>query len=196
MSPGGRHKASLSELTLSRSLFAVSSTPDWATDSTSLIPVPISSELFALAVQGNIVTLSNVFTMRYLKQNFELPLAIDAWFSFDETTGKMTQYDVTFRRWATFWKEALPHLLPDIALENNVTLGPDTDTEALVTLHAARHICSQHQLHCGDYAEYASYDECFEFLSTERTFGEPYELGMDNTGCRYMHTQVRYSFLC
>jgi hypothetical protein len=78
----------------------------------------------------------------------------------------------------------MPHLLPDIARENGVALDAKTDQEALVTLHAARHVCSEHQQWCGDYPQYDSYDECFEFLTTERSFGEPYELGMDNTGCR------------
>jgi hypothetical protein len=35
----------------------------------------------------------------------------------------MSQYDVTFRRWAWFWQEAIPHLVPDIEKENDVEAG-------------------------------------------------------------------------
>lgn len=78
----------------------------------------------------------------------------------------------------------MPHLLPDIAEENAVALDASTDEEALVTLHAARVVCDQHQRWCGDYPQYDSYDECLAFLTEDRTFGAPYDLGMDTTGCR------------
>lgn len=52
-----------------------------------------------------------------------MPLQIDAWFSFNRKTGQMSQYDVTFRRWAWFWQEAIPHLVPDIEKENDVEAG-------------------------------------------------------------------------
>lgn len=62
----------------------------------------------------------------------------------------------------------------------------------LITLHAARHICSEHDKYCTDPAnrQYDSTNDCLNFLVYNRTFGEPFELGQDTTGCRYMHTAM------
>lgn len=62
----------------------------------------------------------------------------------------------------------------------------------LITLHAARHVCAQHDTYCNspETRQYNSTDECLDFLINQRAFGSPWELGQDTTGCRYMHTAM------
>ncbi|KAI9637494.1 uncharacterized protein MKK02DRAFT_43420 [Dioszegia hungarica] len=149
---------------------------------TFLLPVPISGKLQSLAIQDNIVSLSNIVDFTYFKQNITLPILLDAWFAFDRKTNQMQQYDVTFRRFAWFWKDVIPKLMPDLEKENHVRAGSMGQQE-LITLHAARHICSEHDKYCTDPAnrQYDSTNDCLNFLVYNRTFGEPFELGPMST---------------
>ncbi|KAI9635860.1 uncharacterized protein MKK02DRAFT_44556 [Dioszegia hungarica] len=172
-------------------LFAQSNASSAQLEPTSLIPTPVAGRLQSLAIQDNVVSLSNIVSFTFFKQNLSIPLQLDAWFVFDRKSGQMSQYDVTFRRWAWFWQEVMSLLMPDLEKENEVTPGRLTQEE-LLTLHAARRICSLHDTFCSDATlkQYNSTSQCLDFLTGNRTFGAAWALGQDTTGCRYMHTTL------
>jgi hypothetical protein len=52
----------------------------------------------------------------------------------------------------------------------------------------AKSVCKTHDTYCkGDNVQYASNQECYDFLTKETRFGESFELGRNTLVCRSVH---------
>ena len=100
-----------------------------------------------------------------------LPIRIDTWNTFNEQK-QIIQYDATF----VWWDWAFAMLLEQAAPVLKVNSTAQVIQALTGTL--ASSICSTATTYCnGTNAQYASTQECEEYLTKEIRFGAPYELG-------------------
>lgn len=93
----------------------------------------------------------------YPTAGFFLPVEIDFMLRYDDKSMAISSYDATFRRFKPAFQYLLPHLLPEIAKEEKVTLTPATNTSVLVAVHAVKSVCTVHEEHCtGKNRQYTS----------------------------------------
>ncbi|KAJ4490554.1 hypothetical protein J3R30DRAFT_101472 [Lentinula aciculospora] len=178
-------------------------------NTTQLIGSPIPSfATQSLVVEPPVIAVSLVNTLLYPTINLSVPLQIDLFVSFDNDM-KIISYDAILRRWSEFFTYIIPLLAPKIAEELNVTLDPNStntvtanttsganttlNTTELIALKTAVDVCEMSTQYCtGVNQVYASNDACMEFM-TQLPFGQPWEGGMDNGWCRYIHkNMVKY----
>ena len=103
------------------------------------------------------------------------------WLLFDNDSGLVAQYDMTFRRleWACDYVK--PFLLPQLVKELGPLARNTTDVDDLMHLRAAIDICQQHDLYCtGSLQQYNSTRECIDFNYRQKPMGKVYEWGGDN----------------
>ncbi|KAJ3867149.1 hypothetical protein EV359DRAFT_78870 [Lentinula novae-zelandiae] len=158
-------------------------------NSTQLIGSPSSYTTQSLVVEPPIVAVSLVNNLIYPTINSSFPLQIDLFIAFDDDM-KIISYDAILRRWSEFFTYVVPLLAPQIAKELNSTT---TNTTELITMKTAIDVCGMSTEYCtGDNQVYDSNDACMDFM-TQIAFGNPWEGGMDNGWCRYIHkNMVKY----
>ncbi|KAJ4490566.1 hypothetical protein J3R30DRAFT_3694241 [Lentinula aciculospora] len=157
--------------------------------STQLIGSPSSYTTQSLVVEPPVVAVSLVNNLRYPTINSSFPLQIDLFIAFDDDM-KIISYDATLRRWSEFFTYLVPLIAPQIAQELNYTT---TNTTELISMKTAVDVCGMSTEYCtGTNQVYDSNDACMEFM-TQIPFGNPWEGGMDNGWCRYIHkNMVKY----
>ena len=103
--------------------------------------------------------------------NLVLPIRIDTWNTFN-SAGEISQYDASF----VWWDWAVQTLLQAAAVQykaNSTAAITQILQQAL-----AKSICGTAMSYCnGTNVEYQSADQCYEFLTTQVRFGQPFELG-------------------
>uniref|UniRef100_A0A0W0G4J6 Uncharacterized protein n=1 Tax=Moniliophthora roreri TaxID=221103 RepID=A0A0W0G4J6_MONRR len=148
-------------------------------NTTQLIGSATNVTIAELVLQPPLVWASLVtdFAYRTIEQTY--PLQVDVLFRLDENL-LITSYDATLRRFPQLFTLTIPPLAKQIAKE----LG-DTETKddiALLAKRAANDTCTEHTLYCtGQDQQYDSFEQCYNFLTNEVPFGQPWEAGV-NTG--------------
>ena len=102
------------------------------------------------------------------------------WFLFDNKSGLIAQYDITFRRleWAVDYVN--PFLKPQLIEELGSMADKCKDIDDLKHLRAAIDICREHEVYClGDLQQYESTQACIDFIYDKRPLGKVYEWGGD-----------------
>ncbi|KAJ3730818.1 hypothetical protein C8R42DRAFT_17556 [Lentinula raphanica] len=157
--------------------------------STQLIGSPSSYTTQSLVVEPPNVAVSLVNQLHYPTINSYFPLQIDLFIAFDDDM-KIISYDAILRRWSEFFTYLTPLIVPQIATELNST---STNSTELITMKTANDVCEMSTQYCtGENQVYDSNDACMEFM-TNIEFGNPWEGGMDNGWCRYIHkNMVKY----
>lgn len=104
------------------------------------------------------------------------------WFLFDNDSGLIAQYDITFRRLEWAWDYIKPFLQPQLEQELG-SVGKDCkDVDDLMHLRAAIDICQQHEVYCtGPLQQYNSTQTCIDFVYNQTPLGKVYQWG-GNTG--------------
>ncbi|EEB92225.1 hypothetical protein MPER_09297 [Moniliophthora perniciosa FA553] len=157
-------------------------------NTTQLIGSATNVTIAELVLQPPLVWASLVtdFAYRTIEQTY--PLQVDVLFRLDENL-LITSYDATLRRFPQLFTLTIPPLAKQIAKE----LG-DTDTKddiALLAKRAANDTCTDHMLYCtGQYQQYDSFEECYNFMTNEVPFGQPWEAGGNTAWCRYIHKNM------
>ncbi|KAJ3746207.1 hypothetical protein DFH05DRAFT_1522801 [Lentinula detonsa] len=157
--------------------------------STQLIGSPSSYTTQSLVVEPPVVAVSLVNQLRYPTIDSSFPLQIDLFIAFDDDL-KIISYDAILRRWSEFFTYLVPLITPQIAIELNST---STNSTELISMKTAMDVCAMSTEYCTDANQvYDSNDACMEFM-TQIPFGNPWEGGMDNGWCRYIHkNMVKY----
>jgi hypothetical protein len=102
------------------------------------------------------------------------------WFLFDNSSGRISQYDITFRRMTWAFDYVLPYLRPALAAEPDLADINPNDIDALVHMRAAIDICNGHQQYCvGDLQQYNSTKECVDYIYRQTPLGKVYQWGGD-----------------
>jgi len=155
-------------------------------NTTRLLGVPGNATITELAITPPIISFSSL-------RNFDwgvitIPIQIDVWFLFDNDSGLIAQYDITFRRLEWAWDYIKPFLQPQLAEELGSLVNNCSDVDGLIHLRAAIDICQQHELYCtGSLQQYNSTQACIDFIYRQTPFGKVYEWGGDTAMCRYIH---------
>ncbi|KAJ3785158.1 hypothetical protein GGU10DRAFT_269847, partial [Lentinula aff. detonsa] len=160
-------------------------------NTTQLIGTPTPSfTTQSLVIEPPVVAVSLVNTLWYPTIDSSFPLQIDLFIAFDNDM-KIVSYDAILRRWSEFFNYVVPLLSPRIAQELNVTL--DEGSNSTATAVAEMDVCQMSTQYCtSENQVYASNDACMGFI-TRIPFGQPWEGGMDNGWCRYVHkNMVKY----
>lgn len=103
--------------------------------------------------------------------NLILPLRIDSWNTYN-AAGQISQYDATFVWWdwavTTLFQAAAP------LFKANSTATVQTAIQQAL----AKSICGTATQYCnGTNVQYKSADQCYQQLTTQVRFGQPWELG-------------------
>ena len=104
------------------------------------------------------------------------------WFLFDNESGLISQYDITFRRlqWAVDYVK--PFLKPQLVEELGSLVDDCDDIDDLKHLRAAIDVCREHETYChGADQQYESTQACIDFVYRNTPLGKVYEWG-GNTG--------------
>ncbi|KPV78166.1 uncharacterized protein RHOBADRAFT_50669 [Rhodotorula graminis WP1] len=159
--------------------------------STSILGYPAAQTIQSLMVEPPQVYFSAVLELAYDTVGQRVPVQIDVMTAWNDDL-KMISYDASFRRFPQAWEIVQESIAPVIAQELGETYDPaTTNRSALMSRKAASQICPTAMQHCtGANQQYESYDECYEFLTEERRWGEIYEGGLDTTWCRYVHLNM------
>lgn len=105
------------------------------------------------------------------------------WFLFDNESGLIAQYDITFRRLAWAWDYLKSFLKPQLIEELGSIAGNCTDIDSLMHLRAAIDVCQQHEIYClGAYQQYDSTQACIDYIYKKVPLGKVYEWGGDTGG--------------
>lgn len=111
------------------------------------------------------------------------------WFLFDNTSGLIAQYDITFRRLEWAWDYIKPFLQPVLKQELGSLADNCTDVDDLMHLRAAIDVCQQHELYClGSLQQYNSTQTCIDYVYRQTPLGKVYQWG-GNTGERFLHPE-------
>ena len=103
--------------------------------------------------------------------NLILPLRIDTWGTYN-AAGEISQYDATF----VWWDWAVATLLQAAAPVFGANSTAATEHKLQQAL--AKSICDTATQYCtGANVQYLRASQCFDFLTTEVRFGQPWELG-------------------
>ncbi|KAF2653470.1 hypothetical protein K491DRAFT_680450 [Lophiostoma macrostomum CBS 122681] len=145
----------------------------------SIVGVPGAFEIVQFSAQQNIAAASTRINFTFPSfGNVTYPVRIDTWITWNAAK-QITQYDVVFR-WFGF-------LLKTLLTSGDPTVS-DADKLAKLVDVTAKSICGTHQTYCnGTNTQYASSDQCYEFLTKEIRVGESFELGMNTLLCRSIH---------
>ena len=104
-----------------------------------------------------------------------------AWFLFDNESGLIAQYDITFPRlaWATDYIK--PFIKPQLVEELGSLADNRDDVDDLMHLRAAIDVCQEHETYClGPYQQYESTPACIDHIYHRIPMGNSYEWGGDN----------------
>jgi hypothetical protein len=103
------------------------------------------------------------------------------WFLFDNDSGLIAQYDITFRRLEWAWDYIKPFLQPQLVQELGSVAGNCTDVDKLMHLRAAIDVCQQHETYCtGSLQQYNSTQACIDYVYNQTPMGKVYEWGGDS----------------
>ena len=115
------------------------------------------------------------------------------WFLFDNESGLIAQYDITFRRleWANDYVK--PFLKPQLVKELGSMVSNCDDIDDLMHLRAAIDVCQGHETYClGALQQYNSTQACIDFIYRQRPLGKTYQWGGD-TGKPYFLSLATYN---
>ena len=166
-----------------------------------LSPIPTTTDVYIqrseLAINPPVISFSTI-------RNFDwgpvaVPIQIDGtvqlrrpnssfsyleatvWFLFDNDSGLVAQYDITFRRLAWAIEYIKPFLKPQLVKELG-SLADKCEIDNLMHLRAAIDICREHDIYChGADQQYNSTQECIDYIYHQTPLGQVYEWG-GNTG--------------
>ncbi|KAK7041771.1 hypothetical protein VNI00_009060 [Paramarasmius palmivorus] len=156
--------------------------------STQLIGSAVNISVAELVIQPPMVWSSFIVDFRYRTLNRTFPLQVDNLFRFDKNL-LITSYDTTLRRFPELSTLTAPLLAQQIAKELDDTTTKDPIT--LLAKRAANDTCTEHTQYCtGENQQYDSFDQCYQFLTTEVPFGMPWEAGVNTAWCRYIHKNM------
>ncbi len=148
----------------------------------ALIGVPVAYEIVQFAATDNIASASTIFTYNDTTFGVQIPVTIDTFITWDETTKQITQYDATFR-WFGF-------LLDTLVMETAAQINATSSAQAIafLTNTFATSLCETHTTYCnGTNQQYADSASCNDFLTEQIRFGQAYELGRNTLLCRLVH---------
>ncbi|KAF2090034.1 hypothetical protein K490DRAFT_9861, partial [Saccharata proteae CBS 121410] len=156
-----------------------------ASQSTTLLGVPVSYDIVHFIGYGNIASAATIVYFNNTAGLFDVfPVEIDTWIMFNED-GQIWQYDATYRYFEYLLDSQLAEAAPKIG--TNTT----DQTVAYFTDILADGICTTAMSSCnGTNTIYDSYDDCYEFLTKEVPFGTAYGLGMNTLLCRMVHENM------
>jgi len=155
-------------------------------NTTRLLGVPGNSTVTELAINPPVISFSSL-------RNFDwgpitIPIQIDVWFLFDNESGLVAQYDITFRRLAWAFDYLKPFLKPQLVEELGSLADDCEDVDGLMHLRAAIDVCREHETHClGANQQYESTQACIDYIYRKTPFGKVYQWGGDSAMCRYIH---------
>ncbi|KAF9070240.1 hypothetical protein BDP27DRAFT_1220995 [Rhodocollybia butyracea] len=158
-------------------------------NTTQLIGTPSSYTIQSLVVEPPVLAVSLIANIDYPTVDLSVPLQLDLFIAYDNEL-KIISYDAILRRWGEYLTYVIPLLVPKITEELNLTT---TNVTELIALKTAVDVCQMSTQYCtGSNQQYASNDACMSFM-TQLPFGQPWEGGMDNGICRYIHkNMVKY----
>ncbi|KAL7424715.1 hypothetical protein Q5752_000399 [Cryptotrichosporon argae] len=152
----------------------------------SLLGSPISYNVTALVVQHSMVSASVIFEFYYAILDKSWPIQIDVFFDINEQ-GQISQYDITFRRWAWATDTIVPEVIPYMGEALNTTSDNST---YILQQYLADVVCTAAMANCnGSNQQYESYDECHDFV-LNIALGEFYRMGENNLLCRNLHVPM------
>ncbi|GFZ43541.1 hypothetical protein JCM24511_01261 [Saitozyma sp. JCM 24511] len=147
---------------------------------------PISYNVTAAVVEHQTIATSVKFEFWYDVLNRSFPIQIDAYFLVNDQ-GEISQYDVSFRRWAWATDVIIPLLIPYMADRINTT---STNATFVLQQYASDKVCRAAVQNCnGTNLQYDNYDDCMSFLAA-KPIGEWYRMGEDNLLCRQLHVPM------
>ncbi|KAK8200378.1 hypothetical protein IWZ00DRAFT_560104 [Phyllosticta capitalensis] len=114
------------------------------------------------------------------------PVEILTWMQFDKS-GRIQEYDATFRYWAPLLNETMASSLP---LIKGKTAG---DIISYFRRTMAESICEAHTSHCAPVWKTRQYDNelaCNLFLTTHVRFGESFDFGRNTLLCRALRAKL------
>lgn len=110
-----------------------------------------------------------------------VPVQLDLWMRWNED-GELTAYDARFVYFDWLMADATVTLAQKFRLKNAA------DTQNRIKEVLVEQVCRTTLRHChGDLEEYASLDECHDYLMNKVPLGQPYEFGRDTVMCRSLH---------
>jgi hypothetical protein len=109
------------------------------------------------------------------------------WFLFDNESGLIAQYDITFRRLAWAVDYIKPFLKPQLVEELGSIADNCEDVEDLMHLRAAIDVCREHEIYChGADQQYESTQACIDYIYRKTPMGKIYEWGGDSGKLRFL----------
>ncbi|KAL0564365.1 hypothetical protein V5O48_017683 [Marasmius crinis-equi] len=160
-------------------------------NTTQIIDSPVNATLVELVIEPPMAYASVIIDFLQRTIDFTLPLQVDFLLRFDKNL-LISSYDATVRRFPQASKFILPQLAVKMAEELNVTITPQTNVvKEVIARRAAVDICTLETQFClGNDKQYDDYDACYQFLTEQVPFGDPWEGGFNNTWCRYIHKNM------
>ncbi|WRT64163.1 uncharacterized protein IL334_001092 [Kwoniella shivajii] len=152
----------------------------------SPIGIPVSYNVTAAAVEHNTVSAGIRFELEYPILNTTYPLELEIFITINEQK-EISQYDISFKRWAWATDTIVPLLTPYMAQ----TLGMSNENST-VTLHQflAFASCSQAMTYCNaSNAQFENMSTCLASTAAIPT-GEFYRVGENNLACRAIHASL------
>lgn len=152
----------------------------------SFIGTPKSYLVTSLAVQEHFVTAVLRVDLEYLSVNRNLPVDLNAWFAVNDA-GQISQFDISFKRWAWAMETILSHLLPRMASWADTN---STDASIILRSYLTRSLCTSVSHNCArlDQPRW-SLEECTAFTAS-LPIGEMDRLDDDSLACRAVHASL------
>lgn len=153
------------------------------TESLSIIGNPMNYEIIQFSAVQNIASATTRVRFTFPAfNNISLPVVINTWMTWNSAL-QITQYDVVFKWFGNLFQTLLM---------GSSGSPEEAGMEAINKI--ASSICNSHTIYChGLNAQYDSWDECYNFLTTKIRVGQSFELGMDTLMCRSVHElMVKY----
>lgn len=155
-------------------------------NTTRLLGVPGNATITELAINPPVISFSSLRSFDW--GPVTIPIQTDVWFLFDNASGLIAQYDITFRRLEWAWDYIKPFLKPQLAMELGSLADNCDDVDDLMHLRAAIDVCQQHELHCtGPLQQYNSTQACIDYIYRQTPMGKVYQWGGNSAMCRYIH---------
>ncbi|GAA5827260.1 hypothetical protein JCM11251_001197 [Rhodosporidiobolus azoricus] len=160
-------------------------------NTTSIIGFPSSQDIQTLIVEPPLVYFSAILHLSYPTINKTIPSQIDVITAWNDDL-KLISYDASLRRWPQTIALVVDSIAPAVAEELGEPYDQiTTNKTALMARKAATELCETAMNSCtGENKQYDSYEQCYQFLTEERPFGEPMDGGLDTTWCRYIHRNM------
>ncbi|GFZ50808.1 hypothetical protein JCM24511_08566 [Saitozyma sp. JCM 24511] len=155
-------------------------------DVPNLLGLPVGYNVTALIVEHTTLAATIQLDLYYKTLNQTFPVEIGGWFVLNDQ-GEISQFDLTFRRWAWAMDTIVPQLVPQMA-----TLVGSQRSNATLTLqqYLGMAICLASQSSCnGTNQQYSSFAACESFVST-LPVGSWDQLGDNNLACRALHVPL------